>query len=73
MRSARFSKPAELLAIFSSADLVGGMRVVFDIAGNHYRLIADVSYKKGRVYVRTVLTHEEYDRIDVKTLKRKKK
>ena len=72
MRRARFSKPAELLAVFGSADFVGGMRVIFDIAGNNYRLIADVNYKKGRIYVRAVLTHAEYDRIDVKTLRKKK-
>jgi mRNA interferase HigB len=73
MRRARFSKPGELLAVFGSADLIGGARVVFDIGGNKYRLIADVNYGKGRVYIRAVLTHEEYDRVDVKTLKRKKK
>ncbi len=73
MKRARFAKPGELLGVFGSADLVGGMRVVFDVGGNKYRLIADVDYKKGRIYVRAVLTHDEYVRIDVRTLKRKKK
>ena len=73
MRRVRFTKPGELLAMFGGADLIGGSRVVFDIGGNKYRLIADVNYQKGRVYVRAVLTHQEYDRIDARTLKRKKK
>ncbi len=73
MKRARFARPGELLAVFGSADLVGGARVVFDIGGNKYRLIPDVNYGSGRIYVRAVLTHEEYARIDVRTLKRRKK
>ncbi|MEO2088273.1 MAG: type II toxin-antitoxin system HigB family toxin [Gemmataceae bacterium] len=36
--------------------------VIFDIGGNKYRLIAAVHYNTGRVYIRHVLTHAEYDR-----------
>jgi mRNA interferase HigB len=35
--------------------------VVFNIGGNKYRLVARVLYEYGRVYVKAVLTHEEYD------------
>ena len=45
---------------FKAADLVGRF-VVFDIGGNKYRLIAVIHYNRGRVYVRHVLTHAEYD------------
>jgi mRNA interferase HigB len=34
---------------------------VFNIGGNKYRLIAVIHFNRGRVYVRHVLTHEEYD------------
>ncbi len=39
---------------------------VFDIRGNHYRLIAAIHYlvrspAKGRVYVLRLLAHAEYD------------
>jgi mRNA interferase HigB len=33
---------------------------VFNIGGNKYRLIVDMRYDLGRVYIRSVLTHEEY-------------
>jgi mRNA interferase HigB len=35
---------------------------VFNIAGNTYRLIAAIHFNRGRVYVRHVLTHQEYRR-----------
>ena len=46
---------------FSSADAVGKW-TVFNIKGNQYRLIAEINYVFGRVYIRRVLTHAEYDR-----------
>lgn len=46
---------------FSAADWVEG-KVVFDIKGNDYRLIAIVVFDQGKIYIRHVLTHEEYDR-----------
>ena len=36
--------------------------VVFNVGGNKYRLIAIVSYPKGKVDIQHVLTHKEYDR-----------
>lgn len=52
---------AELRATFPSADLVGDL-IVFNIGGNKYRLIASVHFDRGKVYIRHVLTHREYDR-----------
>ena len=39
----------------------GNTVCIFDIGGNKYRLIAKVSYQKGKVYVLRILTHKEYD------------
>lgn len=50
-----------LQATFPSADNVGDL-VVFNIGGNKYRLIASIHFNRGKVYVRHVLTHSEYDR-----------
>jgi mRNA interferase HigB len=46
---------------FPSADMVGAL-VVFNIAGNKYRLIASIHFNRGKVYIRHVLTHEEYNK-----------
>jgi mRNA interferase HigB len=45
---------------FNTADGVGRF-VVFDIGGNKYRLIAVIHYNRGKVFIRHVLTHAEYD------------
>jgi len=52
---------AEVRKTFSSADAVGRW-TVFNIKGNQYRLIAEINYVFGRIYIRHVLTHAEYDR-----------
>jgi mRNA interferase HigB len=51
----------DLWSAFPSAHKVDDL-IVFDIGGNKYRLIASVHFNRGKVYVRHVLTHSEYDR-----------
>lgn len=42
--------------IFPSADLVGNF-TVFNIKGNHYRLITRIDYESQLLFIRAVLTH----------------
>lgn len=51
----------DVRAVLPSADGVGGF-TVFNIKGNAFRLIVEINYKTGRLFVRHVLTHAEYDR-----------
>jgi mRNA interferase HigB len=51
----------ELRRVFPSADSVGKF-TVFNIKGNTFRLIAEINYRTGRLYIRHVLTHAEYDK-----------
>ncbi len=60
-----FDSFARLHAVFPSADQVGKL-TVFNIGGNKVRLVAAIHYNRKRVYIRAVLTHEEYDRGDWK-------
>lgn len=60
MQTNEFSNFAELRRVFPSADKVGDL-IVFNIGGNKYRLIASVHFNRGKIYVRHVLTHQEYD------------
>ena len=65
VEKAAWSGPAQLRATFGSADFLAGNRVVFDIKGNAYRLVAQVKYAPlFLVFVRFLGTHAEYDRID---------
>ena len=52
---------ADVRTVFPSADQVGKF-TVFDIGGNKFRLIAVIHFNRGKVFVRHVLTHQEYDR-----------
>src|SRR6185436_5685116 len=60
IRKSVFKDFNELRTTFPSADWVEGL-VVFNIGGNKYRLIAAIHFNRGRVYIRHVLTHEDYD------------
>ena len=51
---------ADVKATHPTADWVNPL-VVFDIGGNKYRLIASVHFNRGKVFVRNVLTHAEYN------------
>lgn len=55
-----WKNPGALRADFGSADFVGDL-TVFNVAGNKYRLIAFVHYRRQIVYIKHILTHEEYD------------
>lgn len=65
---ARWTSFADVRATCGSADVVAGNRVIFDIGGNKYRLVVKIAYKCGKIFVRFVGTHAEYDRIDAKTI-----
>lgn len=60
VRQTDFKDFNDLRATFPSADWVEGL-IVFNIGGNNYRLIAAIHFNRKRLYVRHVLTHEEYD------------
>ena len=62
---ADWATPADVKAAYRSASIVGKSRVVFNIAGNKYRLVVRVNYDYRIVYVRFVATHRQYDAIDV--------
>lgn len=63
-RKADWSSPADVKAMYGSASIVAGNRMVFYIGGNRYRLIVRFDYPRRIGFVRFVGTHAEYDRID---------
>ena len=63
IRRKRYAKSAEVKADFPSVDFLGPHKAVFNIRGNEYRLVVDMRFDLGRVYIRHVITHREYDRL----------
>jgi mRNA interferase HigB len=63
--SATWNNFAEVRATFRSADAVGDSRIIFDIGGNKYRIVARITYGPYyRVMIKFVGTHQEYDAIN---------
>ena len=62
--SADWKNPQEIKRRYSHASFVADNRVIFNIGGNKYRLVAHVNYDFKILYIKFVGTHAEYDRID---------
>jgi mRNA interferase HigB len=65
---AQWSSPADVKVLYGSASILGDNRVVFNIAGNKYRLVVRINYDSKTVFVRFVGTHREYDKIDAEVI-----
>lgn len=64
VEAATWLTPNDIKATYATASLVGNNRVVFNIGGNKYRLIACVLYPSHKVLVKFIGTHRQYDAID---------
>jgi mRNA interferase HigB len=65
---AHWKSPAEIKTQHRNASFIGGSRVVFNIAGNKYRLIVRIHYGREIVYVRFIGAHADYDRVNAETI-----
>lgn len=60
-------QPADIKSKYRNASVLKNRRVVFNIKGNHYRLIVAIAYQFGAVYIKFVGTHAQYDEVDAET------
>ena len=65
---AAWATPTDVKRDFSSASILKDGRVVFNIAGNKYRLIVWINYAYRVVYIRFIGSHAQYDKIDAQTI-----
>jgi len=65
---ADWATPNEVKAQFASASILKDGRVIFNIAGNKYRLVVWINYPYRVAYIRFIGTHKQYDEIDVQTI-----
>ncbi|PSR15460.1 hypothetical protein C8255_22990 [filamentous cyanobacterium CCP3] len=59
--TARWQSLVDVCRVLPTADSVGNL-TVFNIGGNKYRLITLIDYTYQKVFIRSVLTHAEYDK-----------
>jgi mRNA interferase HigB len=65
---ARWRNPENVKTSYPKASILKGSRVVFNIKGNDYRLVARVQYAAGVLAIRFFGTHAQYDNIDAETV-----
>lgn len=68
MEKAVYRTAQEVKAELRSASILKGGRVVFNIAGNKYRVILAIDYERQIAFIRFVGTHAQYDHIDAETV-----
>ncbi len=64
VKRARWTTPAEVRSHYADARILRNNRVIFNIKGNQYRLVVEIDYDNGAVYIRFIGTHAQYDRIN---------
>lgn len=64
--------PADIKDQYRSASILKGSRVVFNIKGNDYRLVAAIAYPQKLIFIKFIGTHREYDAIDANTVEQRK-
>jgi mRNA interferase HigB len=65
---AHWRNPEDVKASYPKASILKSSRVVFNIKGNDYRLVATLQYRAGALAIRFFGTHAEYDNIDAETV-----
>ncbi len=65
---ADWASPADVKREIRNASILRDGRVVFNIAGNKYRIVVWINYPYRVVYVRFIGTHAAYDRVDAQTV-----
>lgn len=69
IQNAFWDTPNQLKEQFKNASIITKKRVVFNIKGNSYRLVTDIEFRIGIVFIIWIGTHKEYDKINVKDIK----
>lgn len=65
---AEWGTPNKIKIEYPTASFLPDNRVVFNIKGNHYRLIVKINYDYQMIWIRFIGTHDEYDKINAKTI-----
>ena len=65
---ADWATPTDVKQDLRNASILKDGRVVFNIAGNKYRLVVWINYAYRVVYIRFIGTHAQYDKIDAQPI-----
>ncbi len=68
-KNAEWQSMAEVKGQYRSASVVNSDRIVFNIKGNDYRLVAAIDFRRSILFINWIGTHQDYDKIDVRKVK----
>lgn len=66
--SKQWKKPADITKVYNTSRTIKNNRAIFKINENDYRLIVEINYNKGWVFIKFIGTHAEYDKINPETV-----
>lgn len=70
LRAAKWKSNQDVLIAYPGTRPIRGGRVVFNVKGNEYRVIARIDFQFQAVFVKFVGTHADYDKMDPETVDR---
>ena len=66
--SSNWNNPNDVKQSYINSSVLKDGRIVFNIKGNKYRLVAKFNFQKKWIFIRFIGTHNEYDKIDANTI-----
>ncbi len=67
-KNSNWKTPNDVKNSYANASILKNERIIFNIKGNDYRLIAKFNFQKGWIFIRFIGTHSEYDKINADTV-----
>lgn len=67
-KNSRWKTPSDVKSTFAHASILKNQRIVFNIKGNSYRLVAKFNFEKQWIFIRFIGTHAEYDKINANNI-----
>lgn len=68
LRTAEWKSNQDILVAYPGTRPIKSGRVVFNVKGNEYRVIAKIDFRFQAVFIKFVGTHAEYDEVDAETV-----
>lgn len=66
--NAEWNTPNDVKETYASASILKNSRIVFNIKGNSYRLVAKFNFEKKWIFIRFIGKHDEYNKIDANSI-----
>ncbi len=66
--SSNWNTPNDVKQTYANASFLKDNRIVFNIKGNSFRLVAKFNFEKQWIFIRFIGTHTAYNKIDANTI-----